>query len=1011
MKSPQEKSTIQIEITNACMFECSNCTRFCGHHKKPFFMEFETFKKAVDSMEGYPMNVGIMGGEPTLHPEFEKFSRYLAEVREPQLRYSHARKPTRNFLRSELWRLSNTESRRGLWTSLGKGYYKNFEVINDVYEFQVINDHVNPGVHQALLVNRKDLGIPDEEWVKLRDNCWVQNNWSSAITPKGAFFCEVAAALDMLFEGPGGWPIEKGWWKRQPEDFKDQLHWCELCSGCLDVPVIEGNRGLDFISPSMLEKLKEINSPKVKKGKYILIEANSNYDGGTSGVYERWGAWNLPGKNSKYRISETNTSLFPQQISILSGKTTKKALKKPFDLIDEQAFVNIEFADWVLLVRNGEFPKKEDLETVATTVFNPGCLYYLIPNYDSGSECPDIDANRIWNESRFILLDKRAMALRKYEKLPLGPELIRYYPADKVIHMDNYPFFDISFWGPEITDSEILQQIWRDLGQSFAINRSKGLLIFGGGRFTQKFLGMCAGLDCTGPLIKGIVDDNPKENQTIAGIPVLKPSELGKVDADAVFVATDTIEGILSARADELYGKTLPVLHYSSLKNHAMTNLREKRVHINSNRIASLVQTPEVLKQTWQTLGKSYPASGKKGIILFGGGAFTKKLLAAVANCNTPGPVISAIVDDKTDGTRTIAGIPVVRPEKVNLKKSGAVLICTDTIEDILVRRAEEIYKDIPILRYSSLRNENIISILEKNGMPTITPGLALPKTNKLPLVSITCFVKNRASMIRRCIDSVLNQDYPDIELVIQDGGSTDGTIEIIREYGDRIRLIGTKDNGVNEAQWATLKASKGKYIGCCLSDEEFLPGAISSSVAFMENFPDCGALIRDILVTDLMGNIVGTFIYPKFNFDDFLVFKDCLSPNYSATLFRSSALDSIGLQKRDWGIYSGDFELWCRLALQGHSIRCLRGFVLKYAQHAGQLGNATSNVIQFVHGRLEVIDLLVKEGLLDASRRNECLIANLEDVKKPNEPWWSDKEKMEFAEFDRQMRKKFSIK
>ena len=64
--------TIQLEITNACPNRCGNCTRFVGHHPKPFFMDFEFFKKAVDSMVTYPKMTGIMGGEPLLHPDFEK---------------------------------------------------------------------------------------------------------------------------------------------------------------------------------------------------------------------------------------------------------------------------------------------------------------------------------------------------------------------------------------------------------------------------------------------------------------------------------------------------------------------------------------------------------------------------------------------------------------------------------------------------------------------------------------------------------------------------------------------------------------------------------------------------------------------------------------------------------------------------------------------------------------------------------------------------------------------------
>lgn len=51
MRSPKDMEIIQIDITNACQHMCSNCTRFCGHHKKTFFMSFEQFKEAVDSLQ------------------------------------------------------------------------------------------------------------------------------------------------------------------------------------------------------------------------------------------------------------------------------------------------------------------------------------------------------------------------------------------------------------------------------------------------------------------------------------------------------------------------------------------------------------------------------------------------------------------------------------------------------------------------------------------------------------------------------------------------------------------------------------------------------------------------------------------------------------------------------------------------------------------------------------------------------------------------------------------------
>ena len=82
MKSPKDMKILQIDITNACVNRCSNCTRFCGHHRKPYFMDFATFKNAVDAYDGWDGMVGLIGGEPTLHPEFEKFCDYLKEKRE-----------------------------------------------------------------------------------------------------------------------------------------------------------------------------------------------------------------------------------------------------------------------------------------------------------------------------------------------------------------------------------------------------------------------------------------------------------------------------------------------------------------------------------------------------------------------------------------------------------------------------------------------------------------------------------------------------------------------------------------------------------------------------------------------------------------------------------------------------------------------------------------------------------------------------------------------------------------
>ena len=177
MKSSKNMKTIQIDITNACPNKCGNCTRFCGWHEKTFFMDFDTFKKAVDSLDGYDGMVGIMGGQPTLHPQFDKFVDYLISKKQETKNIYELISPEDDFNYYINSSHSDILSKRGLWSCCGDKYYENFEKINKTFRYQCLNDHYNPSQHQALLVARKDLGITDSLFEKLRDKCWINNLW------------------------------------------------------------------------------------------------------------------------------------------------------------------------------------------------------------------------------------------------------------------------------------------------------------------------------------------------------------------------------------------------------------------------------------------------------------------------------------------------------------------------------------------------------------------------------------------------------------------------------------------------------------------------------------------------------------------------------------------------------------------------------------------------------------------------------------------------------------------
>jgi len=239
---------IQIDITNACINRCSNCTRLIGHHRKPFFMDFDTFRRAVDSLAEFSGIVGMIGGEPLLHPDFARMATYLAENRPDK-------------------------DKRGLWSTIPEGN-SHGALIKDVFGKLFLNDHaVTTIMHQPILVAAEEV-IPDEdEMWRLIDACWVQNYWSASITPKGAYFCEVAAAFDMLFDGPGGWDIEPGWWKREPAEFEEQKQrWCRHCGCAVPLNRRPSVDSRDDVSPGNLERLHSISSPGLALGRAVLYQ-------------------------------------------------------------------------------------------------------------------------------------------------------------------------------------------------------------------------------------------------------------------------------------------------------------------------------------------------------------------------------------------------------------------------------------------------------------------------------------------------------------------------------------------------------------------------------------------------------------------------------------------------------------------------------------------------------------------------------------------------------------------
>lgn len=190
-------------------------------------------------------------------------------------------------------------------------------------------------------------------------------------------------------------------------------------------------------------------------------------------------------------------------------------------------------------------------------------------------------------------------------------------------------------------------------------------------------------------------------------------------------------------------------------------------------------------------------------------------------------------------------------------------------------------------------------------------------KVNKygdMPLVSIVTPSYNQGEFIKDTIESVLNQDYPNIEYFVMDGGSTDNTVEILKSYGDRIQWVSEKDAGQADAVNKGIRRANGQIIGWLNSDDTYLESAISKMVAYFKEHPDTDMVYGEGYYTSKAGDITERYLTEKYDYHRLA--EMCIICQPSA-FFTKEIVEKVGMLDVEHQL-SMDYELWLRMAKSG---------------------------------------------------------------------------------------------
>jgi glycosyltransferase involved in cell wall biosynthesis len=185
----------------------------------------------------------------------------------------------------------------------------------------------------------------------------------------------------------------------------------------------------------------------------------------------------------------------------------------------------------------------------------------------------------------------------------------------------------------------------------------------------------------------------------------------------------------------------------------------------------------------------------------------------------------------------------------------------------------------------------------------------------KPPLVSIVTPSYNQAAFLEQTLSSVICQRYPNLEYLVVDGGSTDGSIEIIKKHEKEISWwVSEKDKGQAEAINKGFQRAGGEIIGWLNSDDIYQPGIFQEVVDVFGSVPSLALVYGDVKAIDETGGLINHIRYGEWSLGDLMEFNIIGQP---AVFFRREALLKAGFLDPAYHLLL-DHHLWLRIAQHG---------------------------------------------------------------------------------------------